>query len=493
MSDCVTEAKQENITLTGDPTGESLLYVYRSGDVLLWGQDPAHLADAIVSRGLPLTIDPFAVTSMLVRGLIAMPWTVYSEMHVAGIGDQLVCAKTDAGWELEHRLAFPYFADLSREDQLPEPKQLMASLTAAVAKRLEDGRPAVLMLSSGKDSTAVAVALARLGRRDVHCMTFVANTDQDEDGYARELCAKLRLEHERVEIPADRPVSSDLLTAYFQNAPLPCGDDCQIPYVTALQKAGAPDLVLDGSGNDVYVGHVPSRRDLMRSRLRVRPYGLASLLEAAVPVSSGVDQLLRTPEDLCFKLGQLRLREVRRFFPNASEEKARLASLGRAAAGRDVFDYRALVRGRHYDQGSCMLKAMMACAAIGSLCALPWCDTEVIDYYFNLPRSARFDAQTYSNKVLLREMLRQEVGYPDEVLGKRYFEFDRIAFFTCNRTRVRDEILNCRLWNLACAERLLDTMYNRLPRNPRVGVALNTWFLLSGWLNHNRWTTVRRP
>ncbi|MFU8781326.1 MAG: hypothetical protein ACNA71_09950, partial [Kiritimatiellia bacterium] len=110
-----------------------------------------------------------------------------------------------------------------------------------------------------------------------------------------------------------------------------------------------------------------------------------------------------------------------------------------------------------------------------------------IDYYFNLPESARFDRQTYTNKVLLREMLHKEIDYPDTELGKRYFQFDRIGFYEANKARVYEEILECAYWDRVASEKLLADIYRRLPRNARVGVSLNAWFLLSGWLNHNRW------
>ena len=123
-------------------------------------------------------------------------------------------------------------------------------------------------------------------------------------------------------------------------------------------------------------------------------------------------------------------------------------------------------------------------------CRLPWCDAPIIDYYFNLPRNMRFNDQSYTNKVQLRAMLRDEIQYRDQIIGKRYFQFNRVAFFIANRDRVYDEIVNCAYWEREPAERLLQAAYRRLSRNPRVGVALNAWFLLSGWLNHNRLINV---
>ncbi len=477
----------EPVLLCGNPTGSSLLHVYCDGIHLLASDHPAVLLDAVIRNGWPLTVSHESVTCFLALGLIPMPRSLFSEVHVLGIGDKLEGVHTPGGWQLKQQIDFPYFSRFSRQDQSPDPGRLMGLLTAATGRALASVSSPVLMLSSGKDSTALAAALARLGRDDVRCLTFVAETDQDEDGYARALCRRLGLPHERISIPAGQPLEAGVLNAFFRNAPLPCGDDCQIPYVMALHRAGGSDGVLDGSGNDVYVGHVPSRNDRLRTRLRIRPHLLATALEAVVPFGTRADQLLRSPVELCFLQGLFRRREVSRFYPSAAEGEPLENLLPEVAEALDVFDFRACVRGRHYDQGSCALKAMMACSAFGRRCLLPWCDGAVVDYYFNLPRESRFDDRTFTNKVLLREMLRREIDYPDAELGKLYFQFDRIGFFVTNQARVYDEILGCRYWNKRAAEELLRNIYRRLPRNPRVGVALNAWFLLSGWLNHNRW------
>jgi len=477
----------DTVVMRGDVTGASLLHVYCAGGHLLADADPARLYDYVRAEGLPLTVCPVAVVQFLTLGLVPLPSSIFNEVRTLGIGDQITFVRAGAGWTETQSVEFPYFAAQSRQDEQPDPERLRTLLTESVGRTLTGAREAALMLSSGKDSTAIAAALARLGRRDVRCLTFVADTDQDEDGYASGLCRKLGLPHERIRITAARPEDGTLLSAFFRNAPLPCADDCQLPYVTAVARAGAADTVLDGSGNDVYMGHVPSRNDRRRAWLRIRGRRLTGVLETIVPFGTKADQLLRDPVDHCFLQGLLRMREVARFYPQAISEGTFRAPLLAAWMRQDVFDFRACVRGRHYDQGSCALKAMVACQAAGKQCLLPWCDADVINYYFNLPRAARFNADMFSNKVLLREMLHREIDYPDHEKGKRYFQFDRIGFFMNNKARVGDEILGCRHWERTASERLLGEIYRRLPRNPRVGVALNAWFLLSGWLNHNRW------
>ncbi len=483
----VVKYKDGPVTLHGMASGRTCLYVYCHGPHLLACENASVLLEHIRQNRLPLSLASTAAGQFLTLGVVPLPASIYNEVRMLGVGDRMTVNKRPAGWVSSHEVDFPYFAAQSRQDVRPDPKRLMELLTSAVERQLKGVGTAVLMLSSGKDSTAIAAALARLGRRDVRCLTCVAETGQDEDGYARMLCKQLGLRHDRICIPADRPVGDDVLTAFFRNAPLPCADDCQIPYVLAVQQAGAADAVLDGSGNDVYMGHVPSLNDRRRAQLRVRSRWLAGGLAEVIPYATCASQLLCDPVELCFLQGLFRMREVRGFYHLPPTDSGFRTLMEEACRGRDLFDFRAYVRGRHYDQGSCALKAFMVCGASGRQCLLPWCDNDVIAYYFNLPQQARFDKATFINKLLLREMLRCEIAYPDRELGKRYFQFNRVAFYNQNRARVQDEILGCRYWDRVGSERLLRAAYRRLPRNPRVGVALNAWFLLSGWLNHNRW------
>ncbi len=475
------------VEVSGDLTGSPILYVYCNAELLLADPDPAALFDAVKALGLPLEVSPEAVSHLLTAGLMPFPLSIFKHVFALGVGDRLRATCVDGKWTCKHAVDFPYFSEQSTGESVPAPQRLLSVLTQAVQKQVGDVASPMLMLSSGKDSTSLAACFAELGRRDVHCLTFAAETDADEDHYAKGLCKRLGFSHQRVAMPCDKPFPVDVMQTFFAKAPLPCADDCQIPYVYAMSQVGDAGCIVDGSGNDAYVGHVPSLNDRRRSHLALRRRWLAHTLEAVIPCCTRGAQLLRNEAELCFLLGLFRGREVRPFYRNYVGTDAFWRPSLDAFGRRSVFDFRAVMRGRHYDQGSCALKADMASAAFGLRCAFPWCDEDVIRYVFNLPAAQRFDSERFVNKILVREMLRKTVDYPDSEIGKRYFQFDRIGFFVANAEIVKSEILGCSLWEAGAAEALLGELYSRLPRNNRVGVALNAWFQLSGWLNHNRW------
>ncbi len=476
--------------ISGDQTGSPVVFVYCDGEYLFADTDPAALFDYVVAEKLPLDVSAEAISHFLTAGLVPIPMSIFQQVFTLGIGDTLRATAAGGEWLCTHELDFPYFEERSTGRSRPDAGMLKSLLVQSVERQLAGESDPVLMLSSGKDSTALAVALSELGRADVNALTFVSETQVDEGEYAAELCRRLGLSHRRISVPRDKPLPSDLFDRLFQTAPLPCADDCQLPYLYAMSEAEGAGSIMDGSGNDVYVGHVPSRNDRRRQLLRVRNRRLAHVLESAVPSCTRRAQLLRNSAEIIFVLGLLHHREVERFYPGFVETDPFWCSAVAPFQQRSVFDFRAVIRGRHYDQMSVALKAVTAAGTIGAGVAFPWCDDAVADFYFNLPQERRFDSRRFVNKLLVREMLRDAVDYPDAEIGKRYFLFDRFAFFLANAERVRGEILACPLWDSAASEALLDVLYTRLPHNERVGVALNSWFLLSGWLNHNRWVAV---
>jgi asparagine synthase (glutamine-hydrolysing) len=486
------DASGNDATLRGDDTGAILLHVYSADGQVFADADPVVLLDHVKKARLPLSLSSAALARFLALGVVPLPGSIFKETMMLGIGDRVRFQWRAGAWAATRSMVdFPYYSERSREDQAPDPKRLHDLLCAAVQRSLPSQKAVTLMLSSGKDSTALAIALAALGRRNADCITFVTTGGPNEANEAGALCRKLGLKHRTASIPDRQPVNGEALTRFFENAPLPCADDCQLPYWALTRECAAESVVLDGSGNDVYMGHVPSRNDRWRRALRLRNAWLAKQAETLIPYGTMADQFLRSPAQLCLMQGLFRPREIRRIFPQASDMNDDIFGVPvGTATDLDAFDYRALVRGRHHDQGSSALKMYSACHAAGLQPQLPWCDPAMVAYYFHLPRKHRFDQRSFTNKLLLREMLRLEIGYPDRMIGKKYFRFDRIPFFMNNEARVKDEILACPLWERRASAALLEDVYRRLPRNARVGVALNAWFLLSGWLNHNRWLTL---
>jgi hypothetical protein len=174
--------------------------------------------------------------------------------------------------------------------------------------------------------------------------------------------------------------------------------------------------------------------------------------------------------------------------PNAVDTRPYWDEVAAATANMNLFDLFGAVSERHAGPAASIKKHVLAAQAIGHDSALPWCDHEVADYYFNLPQEYRYDLKRGVGKVLVRSMLLRYLDYDAAKIGKHYFSFDGPRFLAENMEFVRSEIDSCALWdkdNLGLVHGWLDKVASR----PLLYHSLLTVFMVSGWHNHSRFVT----
>lgn len=142
-----------------------------------------------------------------------------------------------------------------------------------------------------------------------------------------------------------------------------------------------------------------------------------------------------------------------------------------------------LVLRRQVHPTQVLLKQKLAATAVGMEALLPWCDDDLADYFFNLPRDDRADLDSGEGKLLLRTLLATYLDYDAEAIGKRYFLFDGAEFIEQNMDFVRSEIEASPLWKPS-GQVLIDKWLTSLRRRPMLHHAVLTVFMISGWSNH---------
>jgi asparagine synthetase B (glutamine-hydrolysing) len=363
---------------------------------------------------------------------------------------------------------------------------LRDAIRAAVERQLPADESGFLMLSSGKDSSALALGLADAGRADFPCVTFVAGSGDSEPVHASKLCGRLGLRHETVGLQLAGSAVEDLLREFFAASPLPCGDFAQIPYVLCVRQAGPGiSAVLDGSGNDAYMGYVPSRSEILKQRLCTGHGRLARALARGLGPQSGFNYFLRSPADATLPGRTFRAADSRAFHPGDVDTGPFWQALSDEWGQLDEFAFRNSPVERHVDQAEILLKLRLAASFAGQRPVLPFCDEDLIDYVFHLPEAARFHRRTRTNKLLLREVLARYADYDADAIGKGFFEFDGAGFLLQHRDFVLDEIGSCSLWDPRMRERV-ETWLRRLERRPLLYHCLLPLLMLSGWHNHSR-------
>lgn len=472
--------------VVGDVSGQNETYVRQLPDRVIVASQLDELLPLLRSAGHAAEIAPAGVSHILHDGLVPLPSTVFAGMYRLSVGDRAEVRLTGAALEIRTECDYPWLPSLSREDEEPDVDRLHALTVASVERRLAnvpgDG---VLMMSSGKDSVAVAIALAELGKHPT-CITFKAGEDDFEHIVAAEFCRQLGLEHKTVEMPTDRAVTEASLIRFFESSPVPTADHAAVAYVLSLATSGVTEgACIDGGGNDPYMGYVMTADLKKKLRYRIRGRRLAGGLKHLLPVDSPVNYLARSSAAALLPGRNPRRRETSRFYPEAVSTDDFWYRESRLNSEESLAGALTMSRLRHTEASRSHLKSRLAAAAFGLELVLPFSDSAIADYYFHLPEEARFDKASGTNKVLLRQLLAERIDYDPALVGDSYFRFDGARFMDTHSEFVRNEIQSCALWSDSVGD-MVDSWFDNIERRPLLWHALFPVFMVSGWHNHSR-------
>ncbi len=434
----------------------------------------------------PLEIDPAGCQFLLAYGLVPPPYTLYSGVFSLGVGDrvELDLERGSAAFSVD----YPYFEERSRGDVDPDPARLRRLLGKAVARAVPAGEAALFMQSSGKDSTGLLLGVAEAGRTELRAATYDAGYGEQEAEAARSLSRRFGVRHQTV--AADPRAELAAYLEFASRSEAICADLALIPYLLVLERSEVHGgVVLDGLGNDGYMGYVePRTAAVLRTLALARR--LPSLWGRAEPPDLGArlaylwKTALMYPAERCLAGSRLAPRTVQRLIPVETPFSSHFAALDRRWRHLGPLDFRSYVRARIFDGAQTMLKGRLAAASRGARAVFPYCDAELIDYCFHLPLAERYDARRRTNKLALRRLLEREVGDSYYLRHKASFRFDVVRFLATNESAIRTELGEARplLRDLdRCAEFLFARKANYVH-----AYALVTLFMLAAWL-------IRRP
>jgi asparagine synthetase B (glutamine-hydrolysing) len=439
--------------------------------------------DVLAARsraGRPNDIDHGAISHLLHDGFVPQPRTVYQDVFAISIG---FSAKLENG-RLAFQRDFPFSLEQSRGDQIPSAKSLLERLGRATSAACD--RPHnVLMLSAGLDSTALVVAAKEAGRDDLHCVTYGERDRNTEVDFARAVCRRLGLRHDAHILDVTSPDIPRALLNYASHVPEPCADPALIATVSTIGAVADRDTaVLDGSGSDSYFWAPPRSLDLLKVRFGLSRLSAVRDLRALVPFYMRHERLLSTPIEPYLLHGSwLRHCDSIQFYPQSADTHLYWLNEFRAHEDMPDDEARFLTRAMYVGPGAHMKKTRNAALAVGAAARFPWTDAGVSDYCFHLPEPYRFDRRRRKSKILVREMLRQAIGYDDELIGKRPFLFAKRQFVQAHMAFCREQILACTLWSRSI-EKTVGRLAKMLEHGRSTENALLALLMVSLWHNH---------
>jgi len=485
--------RDQELILKSDLSAEFPIYIYidDAKQILLYSTSIKKLLeDERVIK--PLEITSEGISFLLQSGVVSLPKTVYKNIFIIGIGDTINIKTIDNKIEKEISHNFPFLNKNRDEEAEINDNSILEILAEATISRLKDKRPSYLFQSAGKDSNSIALSLAEAGYKDrITCISHQSKGDKDESEIANQIATKLGFKHQKLYEPKKLEQKHfDSINYYFENIPLPCMDDVALAYpLYMMQIEFQNSNIIDGCGNDVYIGHVPSRREYDRQKLFSKFHHLRPF---SGKLNSGtIFEIVTATRSEWTGLFGLTYGGSKKIFPEAYDvyKYWKIEDLKRKEL--DYFDFRASLRGVVIDQEIFIRKVRNFADVTNSNLILPWTNQMVAKYFSKLPEKYLFSRTEFKNKLILRKILKDKIGLNSDKVGKMFYEFDFFSILMMMKKEVDEEILSCKLWRERGIKKVLTNLYKKIDSNHRLNriikVLVQRLYLISAWYNHNRY------
>jgi asparagine synthase (glutamine-hydrolysing) len=479
--------------LRSDLAGEYPLYVYLSPDreYLLYANSIAELLEHD-DVPKPLEITNRGVSFLLQSGTVPPPHTVYKDIYVVGIGDSAEIKHTDGKITLNFSHNFPFRDKYRDKEGAPDETHLLELMAEATISRLDESKPTYLFHSAGKDSNTIALAMAEAGYQDkITCITHQSKGEKDESEISRKIAAKLGYKHQTVpELKSLDKKHIDSIYHYFENLPLPSTDNVTLAYpLYATQFDFQGKNILDGCGNDVYMGYLPDETNYKRAAIFSKLHPLRPIT-GRLSSAGWLSTITRTRSEWTGMFG-LSYGDTKKILPAAEDIYPFWREEDRKRADWDYLDLRSDIRGCITEPGIFQLKVRLSASIYDNNLILPFTNEKVATYLWKLPSRYLYDKKHFKNKLILRKMLKERIGLDSDKLGKMAYVFDFYAILMLMRKEVDEEILSCGLWDSRGVTEVLDSFYRKIAANPakaeKITTLLQRLYLISIWYNQSRY------
>lgn len=313
----------------------------------------------------------------------------------------------------------------SKPDETILLEKIIGSLTSVLGS---SNRQPLLLLSDGKDSMALALALSKMG---IKCKTLslLRKDDAELRNYISSVATNLghtpyfvtvndiQSKHDsKVFLDACLCMSTPVLDQGFFFFLFGC------KFFFEHENLNPSDYtIIDGLGNDEHFGYLPSKKQF--EAFQLSRLGIWKLLPRSLPF---LRWYIRSPSE-----AQGDLSALAAFFPFGSSYKVNeyFKKVPKSKSELVFVDFRAFSRGSFHDHQCMMGKTIATANYLKSEVVFPWTEKLLAEYCFNLPLSSKFGFKGLKNKLLLRDLLNKRVGWNQTKRGvDLYFDLDISLF-----------------------------------------------------------------
>lgn len=491
ISEFSFDSSEESLILKSDFAGHLPLYVYVSKNKknIYWSESLTNLLDS-ASVVKPLSVSDEAISFLLLNSVVPPPLTVYENVFIISIGVEMHISKTESGhlfWNFEHK---NNFHQALRGTESVDSDYILSLLYQGVDSRVDKDRESFVFHSAGKDSNPIALAIAEAGKQsDFTLVTYKSSAGFDESDISKKIAKQLGFKHEILhETISFSKKYLGLLLEYFTNAPFPCLDNVTLAYPGYAVQI--PELmssnIVDGMGNDIYIGHIPTEDEYLRQKLSSF-LSLGKFLDGFVSSENKLHSLTRVRAEWV-GLSGFSLKDAKAIY------KQTLSTVNywrNYSDIEDYFDFRSFVRGRIIDTEIYMRKVRNFTDAFGGNVVFPWADEKVARYILNINPKELYDKKEFRNKIFLREMMKRKINVDSDMLGKMGFSYSLHKLVKSNFEHMCKEISSCSIWNQEQVEVLRRIVSLKVAANDSgwnlSTILLYRLFIISSWYNYCRW------
>lgn len=481
------------IVIKSDLAAEFPVYIYISEEKskLYYSTSIKKLLDySAITK--PLTVSQEGISFLLQSGVVPLPRTVYENIFIVGIGDTANVKTINNKIELTFSHQFPFFnKDRDHEDDI-DVEYILDILGEAVTSRIDKDKPSYLFHSAGKDSNTIALALTKAGYQDK--ITFISHQSKmgkDESSISQDVATKLGFKHQIIYEPDKiEKKHIDSINHYFENIPLPCMDNIALVYpLYETQIDFNHANIIDGSGNDVYMGHIPNKKEFQRQQVfsklrRFRPItgklSSGTLMEAVTMTRTEWAGLLG------FTYG-----DTRQILEHGIDVYPYWAKEDEKRKDWDYLDIRADIWGCNVEFDKVIRKSRNLADISNANLILPFANEKVAHYFSKLPEKYMFDRNQFKNKLILREILKDKIGLDSDKLGKMGYNVNYYFILSMMKKEIHHEIVSSKLWDQKYIEKVLNDIYRKIESkslmSERLKPLIQRLYLISAWYNKNRY------
>lgn len=483
---------QPGFLIQSDPASEFPVYIYWSNDkmTLLYSRSISELLnDGRVPNSLKLSDD--GISFLLQSGVVPTPKTVYKNIFIVGIGDKAQVSTVNGKIDVQFSHEFPYsnLLRLAEGEMKPNEDFILQTMAEATINRIDSERPSFLFHSAGKDSNIIALALAEAGWQDkVTLVTHKSKGGKDESEISKKIAKDLGFKHQILhEVDNLTDFHKEVIQNYFSLTPLPNTDNVSLAY--PLYSLQIPELkganLIDGMGNDVFIGHIPGVREL-RSAKVARYTGTLGWIGDFFGCTSHLFAATRTRVEKVGFSG-FSWPESERIYSKSVNISKLWKQQDKDFRSVDYLDVRSELRGGNIDQEVFMRKVRNFADAYDANLIFPWTNREIANYFSTMPEAELFRRKELRNKLILRKILKNRIGLDSDLLGKMGFSYDFRGVLRDNISWFRHQILKCNLWEPEEIERFVNKLQSQssgINRKSEMSrKMIYRLFLISIWFN----------